>query len=126
MLWPSAGVLIFTMMSGVPLLVALLRRSWVRFAASLMIGLFALTLVRYTYLVPVSIALLVLSFVIACQNWEGRWNGRGFSQIIIGLAFLLVGAAGAWLGWFYFSHNWGPPKIFDAKGAVCASCGPAT
>jgi len=128
MLWPGTGVLIFTIMSGAPLLLALLRRSRIDFAVSLTISLVAVTLARYTYLVPVSIVLLVLSFTAAAQtideNWEGRWDGRGFFHILVSLAFLLVGAGAAWLGWFYFSHNWGPPEMFE-KVTICADCGPA-
>jgi hypothetical protein len=68
MMWPSQGVLIFTVMAAVPPVIAICRENIVAFAVSLLASMLAWKLAHYTYLVPVAIGLLIFSFLVAFRK----------------------------------------------------------
>ncbi|MGO4711979.1 hypothetical protein [Bradyrhizobium sp. 2TAF24] len=107
MFWPDQGIFVFLCMSIAASLLAIVRRNLVGFAGSLLTGLLAVTLARYTYLVPVSVVLLIASFAFALRKFalnEQRWA----LWVSFALIFSPFGAGAVWL---YFSYNWGPPAI---------------
>jgi hypothetical protein len=68
MLWPSQGVLIFTVMAAVPPVIAIYRENIVAFAISLLISILAWKLAHYAHLVPVAIGLLIVAFLFAFRK----------------------------------------------------------
>jgi hypothetical protein len=68
MMWPSQGVLIFTVMAAVPPVIAIYRENIVAFAISLLASILAWKLAHYTHLVPVAIGLLIISFLFALRK----------------------------------------------------------
>jgi hypothetical protein len=113
MLWPSQGVHIFAVMSAIPPLIALLGGNVRAFARSLPISILAGIVAGYTYLVPIAIVLLVLSFVVALQKLKPdelrpllRWSMRA-------LLLWPVVAIGGYVLWLWLAYNWGPPRMLE-------------
>jgi hypothetical protein len=121
MLWPSQGVLVFAFMSAIPPLIALLRGNARAFGLSTSISILAGLLARSTYLVPVAIVLLILSFVIASQQLTtsndlpraARWIRRAAPWIVPGLLLASFVAIGTYALWLWLAFNWGPPRMLE-------------
>ncbi len=99
MMWPSQGVLIFTVMAAVPPVIAIYRENIVAFAISLLASILAWKLAHYTHLVPVAIGLLIFSFSFAFRKLNPENKRSAFwarsalllSPLVVILASILTG-----------------------------------
>jgi hypothetical protein len=98
-MWPSQGVLIFTVMVAVPPVIAIYRENIMAFAISLLTSILAWKLVHYTHLVPVAIGLLIFSFLFAFRKLNPEDKRATFwartalllSPLVVILASILTG-----------------------------------
>lgn len=113
-MWPHQGVLIFTMMAAIPPLIAILRRDARALLVSLLAGVLVWWLASYSYLVPVAILLLMVSFGLVCGGLSSRLPALPGEAalwmrtvILYSLFFAITGYALK----LSLTYNWAPPRI---------------
>jgi hypothetical protein len=106
MSWPSQGVLVFAVMSAIAPVTALIGGNVRGFARSAPIAILAALLAGSTYLVPVAIVLLIVSFVLASQQFTTRnlWRAVRRAPFV---------AIGAYMLWLSLAFNWSPPTMLE-------------
>lgn len=109
-MWPAQGVFVFAVMSAIPPFIALARRNFLAFAGSSLISIVALLLAGYTYFVPISIILLIVSFVVAVQKFGP--GERRMAVFVRAAILMILAAAVAQAVRISIIYNWSPPKIF--------------